>query len=46
MPEPLLVDVSGTLLADPFLVMEFVEGTTVIPTAQLYQHIDLMADAL
>lgn len=45
-PEPLLVDVSGSLLADPFLIMAFVEGTSTIPAGQEDQHIDMMADAL
>ncbi len=45
-PEPLLVDVSGNLLVDPFLVMAFVEGTSVVPAAQEGQYIDLMADVL
>jgi len=45
-PEPLLVDVSGSLLAVPFLVMAFVEGTSVVPSGKESQNIDLMADAL
>lgn len=45
-PEPLLVDVSGSLLAHPFLVIAFVEGTSDIPTAQKDQYIDVMADTL
>ena len=45
-PEPLLVDVSGSLLADPFVVMEFVEGTSVIPGAQVGRYIDVMARVL
>ncbi|MGI9333620.1 MAG: phosphotransferase family protein [Gammaproteobacteria bacterium] len=45
-PEPLLVDVSGSLLADPFLVMAFVEGTSAVPAAQECQYIDAMADVL
>ncbi len=45
-PEPLLVDVSGSLLVDPFLVIEFIEGTSNIPVAQNGQCIDLMADTL
>ncbi len=45
-PEPLLVDVSGSLLADPFLVFEFIEGSSKIPDRQVDQYIDLMADTL
>lgn len=45
-PEPLLVDVSGSLLADPFLVMAFVEGTSAMPVAQEGRYIDAMAEVL
>lgn len=45
-PEPLLVDVSGSLLADPYLVFEFIEGSSKIPDRQVDQYIDLMADTL
>lgn len=45
-PEPLLVDVSGSLLPDPFLVLAFVEGTSAIPAAKKGQYIDVMADVL
>jgi len=45
-PEPLLVDVSGSLLKDPFLVMAFVEGSSEIPAAQQSRCIDLMAAEL
>lgn len=45
-PEPLLVDESLSLLAVPFLVMAFVEGTTAVPSDQEDQYIDLMADVL
>jgi aminoglycoside phosphotransferase (APT) family kinase protein len=45
-PEPLLVDVSGTLLADPFLVMAFVSGTSAVPAGQEGEHIDAMANVL
>jgi aminoglycoside phosphotransferase (APT) family kinase protein len=45
-PEPLLVDVSGSLLADPFLVMTFIEGTSAFPAAQEGHYIDRMADVL
>ncbi|MEJ2089220.1 MAG: phosphotransferase, partial [Gammaproteobacteria bacterium] len=44
--EPLLLDASGRLLADPFLVMKFVEGTTAIPAGQEGRYIDLMAEVL
>ena len=46
MPEPLLVDVSGALLADPFLVMAFVDGTSEIPAGQEGAFIEVMADVL
>ncbi len=45
-PEPLLVDVSGELVPDPFLLMELVEGNTHIPEARLDQHVELMARSL
>lgn len=45
-PVPLFVDVSGNLLADPFLVMSFVKGTSEIPIAQESQYVDTMADVL
>jgi aminoglycoside phosphotransferase (APT) family kinase protein len=45
-PEPLLVDVRGSVLADPFLVMGFIEGTSDVPSGKENQAIDLMADAL
>lgn len=45
-PKPLLVDVSGSLIADPFLVIEFIEGTSTVPAAQEGQYIELMADTL
>ena len=45
-PRPLLVDVSGRFLADPFLVMAFVAGRSQIPAAQEDQQISLMADML
>nr|MBX2848360.1 phosphotransferase [Acidiferrobacterales bacterium] len=45
-PEPLYVDESENMLANPFLVMEFVEGNTAIPVGQQYRCIDLMAEAL
>lgn len=45
-PEPLLVDTSGTLLADPFLVMAFVEGSSEMPDAEQEHNIDAMAAML
>jgi aminoglycoside phosphotransferase (APT) family kinase protein len=45
-PEPLHVDASGKVLADPFLVMAFTEGTSAIPAAQEGRYIDAMADVL
>jgi aminoglycoside phosphotransferase (APT) family kinase protein len=45
-PEPLLVDVSGSRLPDPYLLIEFIEGTSEIPIAQQGRYIDLMADTL
>jgi aminoglycoside phosphotransferase (APT) family kinase protein len=45
-PEPLLVDVSSDLLADPFLILGFVEGTSAIPPAQEDQYLDTMAEVL
>jgi aminoglycoside phosphotransferase (APT) family kinase protein len=45
-PKPLHVDVSGEVLADPFLVMAFVDGATAIPVAQEDRCIDEMANVL
>jgi len=45
-PEPLLVDGSGSLLADPYLVMAFVEGSSEVPAARHEQYVDVMADML
>lgn len=45
-PEPLRVDASGSLLADPFLVMGFVDGTSDFPAAQQERYLDAMAEAL
>lgn len=45
-PEPLLVDTSGSLLAQPFLAMAFVEGTSAISSAQEGHYIDVMANIL
>ncbi len=45
-PEPLLVDVSGEVLPDPFLVMSFVDGSSEVPAAQTTAHIERMAAVL
>jgi aminoglycoside phosphotransferase (APT) family kinase protein len=45
-PEPLLVDVRGSVLTDPYLVMTFVEGTSTVPAARGDEYIDAMADML
>jgi len=45
-PEPLMVDTSGELLTEPFLVTEFVEGTTEIPSDRLESALEAMAAAL
>jgi aminoglycoside phosphotransferase (APT) family kinase protein len=45
-PEPLLVDTSASLLQAPYLLMAFVEGSSVIRGEQLLQHMELMAAML
>lgn len=45
-PEPLLADTSGKLLAEPFLVLTYVDGTSDIPTATDSDYIEAMADML
>lgn len=45
-PEPLLVDASGSLLSDPFLVMAFVEGSSAVPGGQEGRYLDVMAGVL
>jgi len=45
-PEPLLVDASGSMLADPFLIMTFVDGSSAIPAGQEDRYIDRMAEML
>lgn len=45
-PEPLMLDSGGDLLAGPYLVTEFVDGTTEIPPEQLGSAIEAMAAAL
>ncbi len=44
--KPLIYDEGGSLLPDPFLVLEFVEGTTIIPEGAEGAYIDKIADAL
>lgn len=46
MPMPLHVEASGTLSSNPFLVMEFVEGSTAIPEDNKVAGIEKMADML
>ena len=46
MPEPLLLDVSRSVLPSPFLVMEMVEGTTVVDKNRLQEALHQMADFL
>jgi aminoglycoside phosphotransferase (APT) family kinase protein len=45
-PKPLLVDVSGTLLTEPYLVMAFIDGSSALPAGQEDHHIDVMAQWL
>ena len=45
-PEPLLVDTSGTILADPYLVIEFVDGSSALPAGEEDRHLEAMADLL
>jgi len=45
-PQPLEVDASCTTLAQPFLVIEFVAGSSEIPQAQRAQYITAMAKQL
>ncbi len=45
-PTPLLVDVSGAIIPEPFLVMSFIEGSTEIPEPQMFEYIDSMAAML
>ena len=44
--KPLLVDDSGTILPDPFLVISFIEGSTHIGPTKRYAYIETMAQAL
>ncbi|MGD8418414.1 MAG: phosphotransferase, partial [Pseudomonadales bacterium] len=45
-PEPLLVDPSGSLLPDPLLVMAFVEGSSAVPGGKEGRYLDVMARVL
>ena len=45
-PDPLLLDTSGSLLPRPFLVMEFVDGTPEVPADALEASLDVMGAAL
>lgn len=45
-PEPLLLDTSGNLFPEPFLVMEFVDGSTDVPAGELDACLEIMATTL
>lgn len=45
-PEPLACDDSGSLLDNPWLLMEFIEGSTEIPSDEVNARIDAMAEHL
>lgn len=45
-PEPLLVDTSGDLVPESFLIMSFVEGSTHIPEGLEHERIESMAAVL
>lgn len=45
-PEPLTVDVSGELLADPYLVMAFVQGSSALPGNDESRYFQAMAGEL
>lgn len=45
-PQPLLVDASGDVLGEPFLVMAFVDGTSAVPAVEENVYIDVMAEVL
>ncbi|MBX2881563.1 MAG: phosphotransferase [Granulosicoccus sp.] len=45
-PKPLLVDCSARILENPFLVMSFIEGSSVIAIEQSGSRIDAMAETL
>lgn len=45
-PQPLLVDSGRSSMSDPYLVIEFVDGTSALPAGDEAGHIDLMADLL
>ena len=45
-PEPLVCDDSKTLLENPWLAMEYIEGSTNIPNNEVSMRIDAMAEHL
>ena len=45
-PEPLMVDTSGEVLGDPYLVIAFVEGSSLIPDGEERARIRAMAETL
>lgn len=45
-PEPLLLDASGSVLPYPFLVMAFVEGHATVPAEREDDYVEAMADLL
>lgn len=45
-PEPLHLDCSGSILASPYLVTEYINGTTSVPPEALDNHLQQMADFL
>lgn len=45
-PKPLVLDTSGSIVAEHWLAMSFVAGTSDIPTERLDQSIEMMAEAL
>ena len=45
-PRPLFVDANGSLVGDPFVMIEFNDGTSSIPAKQADHHINQMAEAL
>jgi aminoglycoside phosphotransferase (APT) family kinase protein len=45
-PKPLAVDESGGMLANPFLVMTFIAGSSEIPAHLINEHLESMAEML
>lgn len=45
-PMPLLVDVSGNILLDPYLIIEYIEGSSTIPIDKESQFVEEMANVL